>query len=190
MSDSQTQTSQAKSAARSAGIAARQSVGAGIRRAASAALCTALAPYHGQTIAGYMPMRAEADPLPAMMLAAAQGVVGVPVILAKAQPLQFRRWTPRAKMVPGRFGALIPMDGTWVAPRVVIVPLTAFDRQGGRVGYGGGYYDRTLQNLRRAGPVTAIGFAYGAQEMPQVPLEPTDQPLDLIVTEEGACEPT
>jgi 5-formyltetrahydrofolate cyclo-ligase len=72
---------------------------------------------------------------------------------------------------------------------VLIVPLVAFDRRGFRLGYGGGFYDRTLERLRAQGPVTAIGFAYGAQELPEVPVEPTDQPLDLIVTETGILTP-
>jgi 5-formyltetrahydrofolate cyclo-ligase len=72
-----------------------------------------------------------------------------------------------------------------VTPQILIVPLLAFDARGYRLGYGGGFYDRTLQGLRAAGPVTAIGFAYNAQEVAQVPTEPTDQPLDFIVTEAG-----
>ena len=70
-------------------------------------------------------------------------------------------------------------------PEILIVPLVAFDRQGGRLGYGGGFYDRTLEGLRAKGPVLAIGFAYAAQETEALPLEPTDQPLDMIVTESG-----
>ena len=66
------------------------------------------------------------------------------------------------------------------------MPLLAFDARGYRLGYGGGFYDRTLEGLRARGPVCAVGFAYGAQEVAQVPTEPTDQPLDLIVTEAGA----
>jgi 5-formyltetrahydrofolate cyclo-ligase len=70
-----------------------------------------------------------------------------------------------------------------MTPQIVIVPLVAFSRDGGRLGYGGGFYDRTLEQLRAAGPVLAIGFAFDAQEDPEIPLEPTDQPLDMIVTE-------
>ena len=74
-------------------------------------------------------------------------------------------------------------------PDVLIVPLVAFDRAGGRLGYGGGFYDRTLAQLRAAGPITAIGFAYAAQETATVPQEPTDVPLDLIVTEREVIVP-
>lgn len=72
-----------------------------------------------------------------------------------------------------------------MVPQIVIVPLVAFDRKGGRLGYGGGFYDRTLELLRASGPVLAVGFAYAAQEADALPLEPTDQPLDMIITEQG-----
>jgi 5-formyltetrahydrofolate cyclo-ligase len=72
----------------------------------------------------------------------------------------------------------------------VIVPLVAFDRNGGRLGYGGGFYDRTLEQLRAVQPTLAIGFAYADQESADLPLESTDQPLDLIVTEHGVIQPS
>ena len=146
-----------------------------------------LADHAGKVLAGYMPMRTEIDCLPAM--AAHVGPVGVPVILAAATPLKFRAWSSEAKMVAGEFGAFIPETGEWVVPDVLIVPLLAFDRRGYRLGYGGGFYDRTLEGLRARKPVTAIGFAYSVQEVPEVPIEPTDQPLDLIVTETEVFRP-
>ena len=115
--------------------------------------------------------------------------VGVPVIDGKGLPLRFRQWHPGCELVPGVFGTLMPADTDWMVPEVMIVPLLAFDADGGRLGYGGGFYDRTLEQLRRTGPVTAIGYAYAAQQFDHVPLEPTDQPLDLIVTEAGAIVP-
>ncbi|PYE82545.1 5-formyltetrahydrofolate cyclo-ligase [Pseudoroseicyclus aestuarii] len=142
-----------------------------------------LASHPGRAIAGYMPIRTEIDPLPAMAQAAGRGPVAVPVIEAPARPLLFRRWAPGCAMVPGRFGAMVPEAGDWIVPEVLIVPLVAFDRAGGRLGYGGGFYDRTLAVLRAAGPVIAIGFTYAAQEAEALPQEATDQPLDLIVTE-------
>ncbi len=154
----------------------------------AAHLSEVLAGYRGVPVAGYMAMRTEIDPTIAMEEAATHGVVGVPVILGKGQPLQFRRWEPGCEMVEGTFGAWVPAAGDWMTPQILIVPLVAFDRRGGRLGYGGGFYDRTLQGLRAAGPVLAIGFAYAAQEADALPLEPTDQPLDLIVTEAGVIE--
>lgn len=85
----------------------------------------------------------------------------------------------------GAFGAGIPADDLAEVPDILIVPLAAFDGRGYRLGYGGGFYDRTLEGLRAGGPVTAIGFAFDVQEDADLPTEPTDQPLDLIVTETG-----
>jgi 5-formyltetrahydrofolate cyclo-ligase len=132
-----------------------------------------------------MAMRTEIDPTAAMEEAAAHGIVGVPVIIGKGQALKFRTWEPDCKMVKGDFGALIPAAGDWMEPEILIVPLVAFDRKGGRLGYGGGFYDRTLEMLRAKRPTLAIGFAYAGQEADDLPLEATDQPLDMIVTENG-----
>jgi 5-formyltetrahydrofolate cyclo-ligase len=88
-------------------------------------------------------------------------------------------------MVAGEFGALIPEDGAWIEPEVLIVPLLAFDARGYRLGYGGGFYDRTLQALRLRHPVLAVGFAFTAQELPDVPIDATDERLDAVVTESG-----
>ncbi|OCX62301.1 5-formyltetrahydrofolate cyclo-ligase [Thioclava sp. SK-1] len=156
--------------------------------AACAALLAALRPYFGQVLAGYMPIRSEIDPRPAMI--AFDGPTCVPVVDAPEQPLSFRHWHAQAPMIPGAFGAAIPVDPAPIVPQVLIVPLVAFTRGGLRLGYGGGFYDRTLQKLRAAAaPVTAIGFAYGAQELPDLPQEPTDQPLDMIITECGIIYP-
>ena len=88
-------------------------------------------------------------------------------------------------MVAGPFGASVPATAKPMRPEVVIVPLVAFTADGYRLGYGGGFYDRTLEKLRALGPVLAVGFAYGAQEADALPLEPTDQRLDALVTETG-----
>ena len=137
-------------------------------------------------LVGYMPMRSEIDPRPAMQ--AHPGPVGVPVIAARHHPLIFHRWAPDMPMVPGRFGADVPAQADPIVPHVVIVPMLAFDLRGYRLGYGGGFYDRTLAQLRAAGDVLAIGLAYGAQEHAEVPIAPTDEKLDLIVTERAVHE--
>jgi 5-formyltetrahydrofolate cyclo-ligase len=173
----------AKSAARTAAFAARKVAHAAGQGQAAELLADWLAPHAGRVLAGYMPMRTEIDPLPAM--AAHQGPVGVPVIIGKGQPLRFREWSPGASMITGEFGALIPAEGAWIEPEVLIVPMVAFDARGYRLGYGGGFYDRTLEGLRRRRPTLAIGFAYAAQELPEVPIEPTDQRLDAVITESG-----
>jgi 5-formyltetrahydrofolate cyclo-ligase len=177
-----------KSAARAAAFARRKAAH-NPNHAAAGYLSEVLAGYRGVPLAGYMAMRTEIDPTPAMEEAAAHGPVGVPVIIGAGQPLKFRTWEPDCTLIKGEFGAMIPETGGWMTPQIVIVPLVAFDRNGGRLGYGGGFYDRTLEELRAAHPTMAIGFAYEAQEDPQLPLEPTDQTLDLIVTEHGVITP-
>jgi len=173
-----------KAQTRKTAFAARKAAhGTGRDAAAQAHLSAALAEFRTAPLAGYMPIRTEIDPLPVM--AAHPGPVGVPVILGAGQPLEFHRWTPGSTMVAGAFGALIPEDGAPIIPRVVIVPLVGFDAQGYRLGYGGGFYDRTLAMLRAAGPVTALGFAYDAQELERLPTDAYDQRLDGIVTESG-----
>ncbi len=177
-----------KDAARKAGFAARK-VAHDLGQGHAGHLSSVLAGYRGVPLAGYAQMRTEIDPTAAMEEASAHGTVCLPVIEAAAQPLKFRAWTPGCDMVPGAFGAEIPAQGEWIVPEIVIVPLVAFSRGGGRLGYGGGFYDRTLEMLRAEKPTLAIGFAYEAQELPDLPLEETDQPLDLIVTETGVIEP-
>lgn len=172
-----------KAEARKAAFARRKVAFEAANAAQSAHLSEVLAGYRGVPLAGYSPMRTEIDPLPAMAEAAAHGPVGMPVIKAAATPLDFRAWTPGCEMVEGTFGAWIPADGDWIEPEIVIVPLVAFDRKGGRLGYGGGFYDRTLQRLRARRATLAIGFAFAAQEAEALPLEATDQPLDIIITE-------
>lgn len=176
-----------KAAARAEAFARRKLAFAERNPSDSRLLAASLQVLHELPLAGYMPMRTETDCLPAM--AAHRGLVGVPVIEGAGLPLRFRRWTPAARMVPGAFGAAVPETGEWVEPRVLIVPLLAFDRRGFRLGYGGGFYDRTLERLRGLGPVTAIGFAFSVQEVTEVPIEATDQPLDLIVTERERIAP-
>ena len=146
-------------------------------------LSEVLAGYRGVPLAGYMPIRTEISPLPAMEEASAHGPVGVPVIQGEAQPLKFSRWSPDGPLRNGPFGAQVPEKDDYFDPEILIVPLVAFDRAGNRLGYGGGFYDRTLEGLRQRGGCLAIGFAYSAQEAAELPLEPTDQPLDMIVTE-------
>lgn len=179
---------EAKAAARRAAAAARKAVhegpdGAARAAAAQAQLADVLAGFGPVPVAGYLPIRSEIDPRPVM--AAHPGPVGVPVIEAEGLPLRFHLWGPAAALVAGRFGAPVPAEGAEVVPRVLIVPLLAWDRRGFRLGYGGGFYDRTLAALRARGPVAALGFAYAAQEMAEVPVDGFDQRLDAVVTEDG-----
>ena len=111
-------------------------------------------------------------------------ILALPVTGAAGTILTFRRWTPRTVLVPGRMAIPEPpADAAVLTPDILFVPLAAFDRRGHRIGYGAGFYDRTLDHLRAAKEVTAIGVAYAAQEALFVPAEDHDEPLDLIVTE-------
>lgn len=148
-------------------------------------LMSVITPHKGKAISGYMPIRTEITPVPVMAAMSAHGPVCIPVIQAAGEALKFALWDPGTKLVDGPFGARIPENLEFIEPEVLIVPLVAFDRNGGRLGYGGGFYDRTLEGLRAKRPTLAIGYAYAAQEATDLPLEPTDQPLDAIVTDEG-----
>ncbi|MEM9138999.1 MAG: 5-formyltetrahydrofolate cyclo-ligase [Pseudomonadota bacterium] len=137
-------------------------------------------------VAGYRPIRTEIDPTPLMhALHSAGHRIAVPVILGPDQALEFREWWPDVPMQEGAFGAQTPVDTQVLTPDLVLVPLVAFDAQGWRLGYGGGFYDRSLEGLRAERKTLAIGLAYAAQQVDAVPREPTDQPLDAVVTERG-----
>lgn len=174
--------------ARKAAFARRKAAHAAFSGASSGALSEVLAGYRGVPLAGYMPIRTEIDPLPAMAEAAAHGPVCVPVIMGQGMALKFSRWHPDGALREGPFGAMVPEVDDFVTPEILIVPLVAFTRAGGRLGYGGGFYDRTLQGLRAERATLAIGFAYAAQEADALPLEPTDEPLDMVVTEQGVID--
>ena len=132
----------------------------------------------------YWPIRTEIDPRPLLEELAGVRDVCLPVTVGYA-PLVFRPWAPGVAMIADSFGVEVPADTTEVIPQVLVVPMLAFNERGHRLGYGAGHYDRTLDKLRPLGPVTAVGFAYEAQCVEELPIEPTDQPLDAIVTEVG-----
>ncbi|MBL8708216.1 MAG: 5-formyltetrahydrofolate cyclo-ligase [Rhodospirillaceae bacterium] len=139
----------------------------------------------GIAVSGYWPLEGEIDVRPVLAALDALGhPVGLPVVVAKGEPLRFRRWHPSDVMVMGSFKVLTPPEGAPdVIPQVLLVPLLAFDPDGYRLGYGGGFYDRTLAKLRAAGHALAVGVAYAAQELAAVPRGPHDEPLDYVVTE-------
>lgn len=176
-----------KAAARADAMARRKAAKAAADEArACGLLADYLAPHRGKVLAGYMAIRTEIDPLPIMT--AWQGTVCVPVIARAGAALEFHRWTPKTRMIAGPFGAQIPQSAARQTPDIVIVPLLAFDSAGNRLGFGGGFYDRTLEDLRDRGSVLAVGFAFAAQQAADLPTEPTDQVLDAVVTETGVRE--
>lgn len=138
----------------------------------------------GEVIAAYVPIGSEADCRPLMLALERRGArLALPVALAPGRPLRFRSWRPGQARRPGILGVLEPVGGAIVLPDLLIVPLLAFDARGYRLGQGGGYYDRTLAQLRRRRRIVAVGLAFAAQEMEQVPADMHDAPLDYIVTE-------
>lgn len=156
----------------------------GDQAAATARLAGVLQAYRGLVLAGYWPMGDEIDPRPAM--ATHRGPVCLPVVAGKGQPLIFRRWRPGDTLEAGSFGTSHPRpNAPQLRPQVLIVPMLAFDDQGNRLGYGGGFYDRTLMRLHRQQPVTAIGFAWGGQQLPAIPSGQHDVEMDIIVTDSG-----
>ncbi len=139
-------------------------------------------PPAGAVIAGFWPLRGEIDVRPLMLALLGRGhVVGLPATPASGEALSFHRWQPGARMIPGRFGTLQPQWAP-IVPDVLLVPLLAFDRRGRRLGYGGGFYDRTLAGLPC---VRTIGCAFAIQEVKAVPVEAHDRPMDVIATEDG-----
>ncbi|MEM8789777.1 MAG: 5-formyltetrahydrofolate cyclo-ligase [Pseudomonadota bacterium] len=176
-----------KPALRAAALTARARAKAAASADAGQAVLAQALTGHPGPIAGYAAIRDEIDPAPTLTALVARGVsVCLPVVDAPAQPLRFRVWTPDTPMAPGAFRVPEPQTGAFCTPRTLIVPLVAFDGTCMRLGYGGGFYDRTLAALRAGDePVTAIGFAFAAQGCAAVPATPTDQPLDAIVTEAG-----
>lgn len=141
-------------------------------------------------VSGYTAIRSEIDPRRLMDALHGRGHrLCLPVIEARGRPLRFREWAPGVRMTTGPFGVAVPDEGAWLEPQVLLVPLLAFDRRGFRLGYGGGFYDRTLQRLRGHGPVLAVGLAYAAQEVDRVPTDATDQRLDAILTGTGLIRP-
>ena len=171
--------------------AAKARPDAGVHAAAN--FMTAIERPEGAVVSLYFPMRDEIDTEPLVAaLIEDDAKVALPVVARKKAPLVFRAYSPGDAMVKGSYGELVPAKtAPEVRPDILVVPLLAFTRAGGRLGYGGGYYDRTLEALRNGGKPLAVGYAFGAQEVDALPLSPLDQPLDWVVTERGAirCRP-
>jgi 5-formyltetrahydrofolate cyclo-ligase len=134
-------------------------------------------------VGAYWPIRSEVDPRPLM-----EGLLerGQDVALSQIlhPHLSWRLWQPGDVLVKGGFGVREPgPDAPEVFPRALIVPLVAFDRRGGRIGYGKGHFDRAIAALEEQHPILTIGLAYAVQEIDEVPVEPHDRLLDIIITE-------
>jgi len=138
----------------------------------------------GAIVAGYAAVRGEVDPFPLMAALQAQGhALCLP--RTQGETITFRAWKPGDPLVVGRFAIPEPdAKAKERRPDLILVPLLAFDRDGYRLGYGGGFYDRYLSEHRAKRTIRAIGIAYAGQQLDQIPREPTDERLDAIVTEE------
>ncbi len=141
----------------------------------------------GDVVAGYAAINGEIDPLPLMAaLHERQMALALPAIEAKGAALVFRAYRPGDALMDGHHGTREPAaSAAIVSPNAILVPLLLFDRQGHRLGYGGGYYDRTLAQLRRTASIRAIGLAFSFQEIDALPRDAHDVQLDMVVTELG-----
>ena len=141
-------------------------------------------------VAGYWPIGTEPDVRHTLSHLDLIGFgCALPVVVAKGEPLTFRTWTPQTPLERSGLGILAPAATIpEVDPDVLLVPLLAFDRAGYRLGYGAGFYDRTLERLRRSKRVTAVGIGFAGQEVDSVPRDQYDQPLDWLVTERFALK--
>jgi 5-formyltetrahydrofolate cyclo-ligase len=180
-----------KAALRKRALAARAALSAEVRETAAHAIAETGAPliakFRPERVSLFASVKGEVDLGPLAQKLTALGVpLCLPVIARKAEPLVFRGWRPGDLLEDRPFGLKEPpATVAEVIPDLLIVPLAAFDAHGGRLGYGGGFYDRTLAKLRMERPVTAIGVAFAAQEVEHVPVLPHDEPLEGVLTENG-----
>jgi 5-formyltetrahydrofolate cyclo-ligase len=144
----------------------------------------------GVIVSGFSPLKTEINPLPLMRkLAAAGARLALPVVAGRGKPLIMRSYAFGQTLNEGVWGIREPKDDApEVDPDILIVPLAAFDRRGNRIGYGAGYYDMTISRLRSLKPVVAVGIAYAAQEVSEVPTTPRDERLDLVLTERDVID--
>ena len=169
-------------------IALRQALPADARRRWSerieAGLRACLAERPG-ILGVYWPFRAEFDPRPLIDWAVVEGRgVALPVVIDKKGPLEYRAWRPGEPLVDGVWQIPVPEKRDIVVPAIVLAPLVGFDAGGYRLGYGGGYFDRTLAAMSPR--AWAIGVGFAVQELATIYPQPFDIPMDLIVTEAGA----
>lgn len=171
--------------ARRADAHARHGAAAGARLAEHGLGFLGIAP--GVVVSGFSAIRDEIDPRALLERLDGEGYrVALPVMQGKGRPLQFRAWSPGDEMASGQWGIAEPLpDKAEVYPDVVLVPLLAFDANGYRLGYGGGFYDRTLERLRARKPVVAVGIGYDELKIDVVPHLDYDERLDWVLTPSG-----
>jgi 5-formyltetrahydrofolate cyclo-ligase len=179
---------QSKDSFRATALAARDALSPAQRADAAEAVAARGLPFAvapGAVVAGYAPIRSEFDPMPLLRkLAVAGARLALPVITGRDQPLQFRSFSMGAALERGPLGIQQPTAASAeVVPGILLVPLAAFDRAGHRIGYGAGYYDRSIEALRGGNRTITVGLAFAVQEIDAVPALPHDVALDYVLTE-------
>ncbi|MEZ2126602.1 MULTISPECIES: 5-formyltetrahydrofolate cyclo-ligase [unclassified Sinorhizobium] len=153
------------------------------------ALQGVLGDVRGAVISAYWPFRGEPDLRPLLGDVIAEGArVALPVVTEKKKPLTFRLWKPGDRLERGVWNIPYPAEGEIIRPNVVLAPVVGFDRAAYRLGYGGGFFDRTLAELGCS--VRAIGIGYSQAELPTIHPQPHDIPMSLIVTESFIIKPS
>jgi 5,10-methenyltetrahydrofolate synthetase len=170
-------------------LAGRQAIAVATRRGHAERIAAALDDVLGDPAARivgcYWPIRAEPDLRPWLARVVARGgTCALPVVVERGAPLEFHRWRPGERLQPGFWNIPVPAVPDPVTPDFVVAPLVGFDAGCYRLGYGGGYFDRTLAGLR--GRVSAVGVGYAAARLATIYPQWHDVPMDLVVTEEGA----
>jgi 5-formyltetrahydrofolate cyclo-ligase len=178
----------AKAVIRREAQARRDALPSDLRAAAAQAIAARPIPVPvrpGAIVSGFMPVKSEINPLPLMRVLAETGAqLALPAVAGRGKPLIMRAFAFGEALAPGVWGIREPKpDAPEVFPDIVIVPLLAFARSGHRIGYGAGYYDMTITALRAKKAVLAVGIAFAAQEIANVPTTPRDARLDLVLTE-------
>jgi 5-formyltetrahydrofolate cyclo-ligase len=189
----QTNITEQKSSLRDAALALRDALPPQQRQQAAEAIAARALPVDvkpGAIVAGFMPMKTEVNPLPLLRKFAAAGArLALPCIAGRGKPLIMRAWDFGDPFKAGQWGIREPVpEAPQVRPDILIVPLACFDRAGHRVGYGAGYYDMTIHALRAQKSIIAIGIAFAAQEIAEVPATEHDERLDLVLTEKKVIE--
>jgi 5-formyltetrahydrofolate cyclo-ligase len=147
--------------------------------------CETWSPPFGSIISAFWPFRAELDVRPLIYRLKVEGyTIALPQVVAKARPLLFREWTTTTPLLADKYGVLcLPDTSAIIEPDWLFVPLLAFDKNGYRLGYGGGFYDLTLTKLRKEKKIFAVGVAYECQLVSMVPRTKRDVRLDAVLTE-------
>jgi 5-formyltetrahydrofolate cyclo-ligase len=177
-----------KAELRAVALARRDALSQAQRAAAAQAIAKRGLPQEvssGLIVSGYSPIRNELDPIPLMHALAAQGAsLALPAVMARGKSLAFRAWSPGDRLMLGPLGIPEPSPAAAeLIPDIMLVPLAAFDRAGHRIGYGAGHYDFTLAHLRKIKAILAVGLAFAAQEIADVPALSHDVALDYVLTE-------